>query len=250
MSKHSFAICSLIRIGGSPDAPPISYAIREDRLRGIGFDFVRQILPKQTHVEIAKPMPWLRAIHWTRDGHIDLLVGLQSTHYPPEWFTYLEPPLTTSAHSVFYRRRELPLRNLHALLPLRGATLRGAKSATHSHSGFDLSQLTLTTADSVEKALKMLALDRIDYFIAPQWHAISSWLNLYSEQSLPLAMLPEPVHINPVYLALSNQSPCLADKEALEAAIIKAKREGLMEALLEQSFLYSNVVDQFHDLLR
>lgn len=243
-------MCTLMRMGGSPDAPPISYAIHEDKLRGIGFDFVRQVLPAHTQIEVTKPMPWLRAIQWARDGHIDMLVGLQSADYPREWFTYLEPALTTSAHSVFYRREEISLTNMTELIQLRGATLRGEKSATLSHTGFDLTQLTLTTADSVEKALKMLSMKRIDYFIAPQWQAISSWLNLYSAQALPLAMLPEPVHINPVYLVLSNQSACLPYKSELEAAIIKAQKEGLMEALLEQSFLYSNVVDQFHDLLR
>ncbi|KZN44452.1 hypothetical protein L1077_07025 [Pseudoalteromonas luteoviolacea] len=245
-SVASDAQCTLVRLSGSPDMPPISYAINDEKQVGIGFEFVRTIIPKEITVEVTRPAPMQRVMQWARDGHIDMFVGLQSDNYPKDWFTVLHPAITDSAYAVFYRRGKRVM-NMNKLYGLRGAILRDMSLNPEPSLNLEIDNLQLLRTDSIAKAIQLIKLKRIDYFIAPQWQTINTWFE--SGKTVPLAMLPEPIQINHVYLALSNFSPCLDHKASIEQEIVKAKRSGVMEALLEQSFLYTKAIDQFYNLI-
>ncbi|WP_145925126.1 substrate-binding periplasmic protein [Pseudoalteromonas luteoviolacea] len=242
----SEAQCTQMRLSGNADMPPISYAINEEKLVGIGFEFVRTIVQKEIRVEVARPAPLQRVMQWARDGHIDMFVGLQSDDYPKEWFTVLHPAITDSAYAVFYRRGKRVM-NLDKLYGLRGAILRDMELKPSPAINLEIEHLQLLRTDSISQAIQLIKLKRIDYFIAPQWQTINTWFE--SGRAVPLAMLPEPIQINHVYLALSNFSPCIEQKAAIESEIVKAKQSGVMEALLEQSFLYTKAIDQFYNLI-
>ncbi|WP_440055410.1 substrate-binding periplasmic protein [Pseudoalteromonas sp. T1lg65] len=245
-TQQSIAQCEIVKLSGNTDSPPLSFAASDTQLDGIGYKFIQQILPSGLKTEVMHPMPWLRAIKWAKDGKIDILVGIKQSESIANQLTYLSPELTSTAHNVFYVRGRNVIRDSNHLTKLQGAILKGSLLEGSDNSRVNLSNLTLSTADSVVKALKMLEYKRVDYIIAPQWQTINTWIK--SGMQLKLSMLAEPIIIRKEYIAISNQSPCLKHKAAFETAIKHGKESGLLERLLDESFVDSDAARYFHEL--
>lgn len=222
-------------ISGGDTYPPLSWR-RGDTLVGASVDMVRQILSEVGVT--AKPDeggPWKRVLRRTRDGQVDILMGVRKSPEREHFLLYLDPPITPSVQGVF-----VPVQ--HAFHYNTWKDLQGKSGSITLGTNFDdefdayaREHLALQAVRKVEQNFMKLDKGRVDYMLGPLVPT-----QLYLEKfgytgkiinaDTPLMTLQE-------YVAISRKSPCIKHATHISKALQSWTDSGKINDAMENSFV-------------
>jgi polar amino acid transport system substrate-binding protein len=222
-------------ISGGNTYPPLSWR-RGDTLVGSSVDMVRQILADVgVTAKADEGGPWKRVLRRTRDGQVDILMGVRKSPDREHFLLYLDPPLTPSAQGVFFSAK-------HALAYTHWKDLQGKTGSITLGTNFDdefdayaREHLYLQAVRKVEQNFTKLEKGRVDYMLAPLVPT-----QLYIEKfgfGGKIVNADEPLMIIQEYVAISRKSPCLKHAAHISKALQQWTDNGRMNEAMENSFV-------------
>jgi polar amino acid transport system substrate-binding protein len=228
--------CTQLKVTAHPDYPPFAWT------SGAGIDgalmriierFARQSRIPMT-MEPAKN--WEEAQRRAAAGEADLIVGLYRTPQREADLMFIDRPMATDPIGVFVRQADAD--EIDDLSNLK--TLRGAAAAGESFGAdFDLriaKQLTLFRTENIGTAVKFLMDKQADYVLSGLYPGLAHLRQIGPGHGIALthaALIPS----QPLHVAFSRKSPCLAMAPALEALIERTTARGDMEGLIAEALI-------------
>lgn len=156
----------------------------------------------------ARTLPWKRALAEAEAGRIDLLCGVYKTAKRQQFLIYDQPfareyiGLFQSAHKPFLYE------NWMSLTSGSGASTIG-DSWGNELDGFIQEKLQLTLLPELKQALRMLAVNRVDYVIATLYQGMDM-RNRMGEKAHHISVAQRELNSAELYLAFSKHSPLSA----------------------------------------
>lgn len=237
--------CTQLKVTAHPDYPPFAWTSGAGNGAGIdgaGIDgalirvverFLRAARIPLT-VEPAKS--WEEAQRRTVSGEVDLILGLYRTPQREADLLFIDRPVATDPIGVFIRQADAD--NIDDLGDLK--TLKGAAAAGESFGvDFDLrvaKQLTMFRTENLDTAIKFLVDKQADYVLAGLYPGLAHLRQIGPGHGVALtqaALIPS----QPLYVAFSRKSPCLALAPSLEAQIEKTSARGDMDGLVAEALM-------------
>ncbi|OMH33981.1 ABC transporter substrate-binding protein [Motiliproteus sp. MSK22-1] len=209
----AWGACTEVTLGGHPDFPPVIWA-EAGQVRGIGADVAQLLLDKLgVPVRHSTGYPYKRVQRMLALGELDM-VGVMARNREREAYSiFIEPPYAF-AEAVVWSRSEDPRQfdKLESLSGLFGALRVGTTYGQHYDEFFATD--TVTRVHDINTAFKMLLNGRIDYVVYDRLRSQlliqqQSWQGKLKHGSGALKR-------NPLYLALSQNSPCAELAPVLE----------------------------------
>lgn len=103
--------CEKLIVSANASNAPISFN-NNGNLTGIGIElFRRLIIDLKTPIEVTQPYPWRRALRISRQGGIDIIIGVRKTAKRQQFLDFIEPAFTNTAHSIFFKKNKKGLIN-------------------------------------------------------------------------------------------------------------------------------------------
>ena len=228
--------CTQLKVTAHPDYPPFAWtsgASIDGALIRIMERFSRAARIPMT-VEPAKN--WEEAQRRAVSGDVDVIIGLYRTPQREADLSFIDRPVATDPIAVFIRQTDAD--DIEDIGDLK--TLRGAAAAGESFGAdFDLriaKQLTLFRTENIAIAIKFLVDKQADYVLSGLYPGLAHLRLIGPGHGVVLtqaALIPS----QPLYVAFSRKSPCLALAGTLEALIEKTTARGDMEGLVAEALI-------------
>jgi len=228
--------CTQLKVTAHPDYPPFSWstgASIDGALMRVVERFSRASRIPMT-VEPAKS--WEEAQRRAVTGEVDLILGLYRTPQRETDLLFIERPVAADPIGVFIRQADAD--DIDDLGDLR--TLKGAAAAGESFGvDFDLrivKQLTLFRTESLTAAIKFLVDKQADYVVSGLYPGLAHLRHIGPGHGVALtqaALIPS----QPLYVAFSRKSPCLALAPSLEAQIERTTARGDIDGLVAEALM-------------
>lgn len=230
-------VCTHMVATGNPEYPPYLWRDPNDntRLIGANADFI-QLIAKELGISIEMKYvgSWARVQEEIKLGHDDLIAGAFLTLPRLDYMDYIYPAFRET-RSVIWTRSDARLH--YRLWP----DLRGLTGVTVINNSFGedfdryaKASLKIDTVPSIEQALKMLQLSRVDYLIYEEAPGLAyiARMNLSG-----LKQMPVPISNESLYLTLSHASPCNtgAMRGLLAQAVYKLTKQNVMDGLVRKN---------------
>lgn len=226
------ASCEKLIISANTNNPPISFE-QNNILRGIGFDLLERLLSdNNTPTLRTTPLPWKRALLRSKNGSIDVLIGVRKTPEREQYLDFIEPAFTTTAHTAFFKKGEsFVIKSREDLQAYEGGSTFGSVLDNDFAAAMS-KEFKLQEVSSVEQNFLKLMAGRIDYFIAPLLPTIHIIQALHPQKIKQLTFLNEPVSITKEYIAISKNSECRFIKSELQTKLQEVKQNGTFDQWL------------------
>lgn len=222
-------------ISGGNTYPPLSWR-RGDTLVGASVDMVRQILAEVgVTAKADEGGPWKRVLRRTRDGQVDILMGVRKSPDREHFLLYLDPPITPSVQGVFFSTRQAFA--YHDWKDLQGKT-GSITLGTNFDDEFDnyaREHLYLQAVRKVEQNFIKLEKGRVDYMLGPLVPT-----QLYIEKfgyGGKIASADAPLVTLQEYVAISRKSPCLKHAAHISKSLHQWTDSGRINEAMENSFV-------------
>jgi len=227
--------CKRLVATGNPEYPPYLWrdAADETHLAGANASLMQLVAQEiGIPIEVRYAGSWARVQEEARLGRVDLIAGAFFTVERLDYMDYVYPPFRET-RSVVWERQGAPLKYR------QWADLKGRAGVTVINNSFGeefdrfaRSSLKIATVPSLEQALKMLQLGRVDYLVYEEDPATAYIAKLGVEG---LAAVNPSVSNERLYLTLSHKSPCNTPevRAALAKAMYKLARENTMKKLVD-----------------
>ena len=228
--------CTQLKVTAHPDYPPFAWT------SGAGIDGALMRVVERFSRAARIPMTvepaknWEEAQRRAASGEVDLIVGLYRTPQREADLMYIDRPVASDPIGVFIRQSDAD--DIDDLSDLR--TLKGAAAAGESFGvDFDLrvaKQLTMFRTENLETAIKFLVAKQADYVLAGLYPGLAHLRQIGPGHGVALtqaALIPS----QPLYVAFSRKSPCLALAPSLEAQIEKTTARGDMDGLVAEALI-------------
>ncbi len=196
--------CDVAVVAGRDDNAPISYEVN-GRNQGIGYSLLKTALDKTaTRMELAASMPWPRTLNRAKSGKIDILVGIHKTADRLPHYEYLNPPLTTTAYTVFFlKEKQDKIRSWLDLKQWQGSIVRETLSDELLAATIQ-EDLNLLKVGSLPQAIELLVdFQRTDFIIAPLLPTVNFIQKTQPEILDTLGFLQTPAAITDEYIAIA-----------------------------------------------
>ncbi len=223
--------CGRIVVSGDADYQPLSWFDGKD-MRGAAETIVAAAL---THMnlpfELREDGPFKRVLADAETGDVDIVAELKKTPEREVFLRFSSTPLFVNPVAVFtHRNRNLELPRREDLIGLRG----GIVIANQFGGGLDeflAQRLTVEELPRLELGLKMLELDRLDYFITSYYPGMSylierGWTTTYTIQRPYIAATEN-------YVGISRQSRCAAELGSFDGTLATMAQDGEIERLFD-----------------
>ncbi|APW38542.1 hypothetical protein RD110_16135 [Rhodoferax koreense] len=235
MSARADPACKQLVATGNPEYPPFLWRDPANETRLIGANAsLMQLLSKEIGVpiEVRYAGSWARVQEEARLGRVDLVAGAFFTTDRLDYMDYVYPPLRETSSVVWERQGATQKYQQWADLKGRAGVTVINNSFGEEFDRFARANLKIATVPSLEQALKMLQLGRVDYLIYEEDPA-----NAYIAQLGigGLVAASPPVSNERLYLTLSHKSSCNTPemRAALAKALYKFGRQNVMKKLVD-----------------
>ncbi len=228
-------MCAKLVATGNPEYPPYLWRDGADDTQLIGANAsLMQLLAKEVGIpiEVRYSGSWARVQEEARLGRIDLIAGAFFTVDRLDYMDYMHPPFHDTRSVVWQRQGG-------ALKYQEWADLRGRAGVTVINNSFGeefdrfaRTSLKMATVPSLEQALRMLQLGRVDYLVYEEDPA-TAYIAKLGLSGLVAANAA--VSNESLYLTLSHKSMCNTAevRAALSKAMYKLARQNVMKKLVD-----------------
>ena len=231
--------CKQLVATGNPEYPPYLWRDASDagRLVGANADLM-QMVSKEIGIpiEVRYVGSWARVQEEAKLGRIDLIAGAFLTVERFDYMDYVHPAFRET-RSVLWARQEAPIKyqQWSDLKGLVGLTVIN-NSFGEAFDQYAKNSLKINTVPSLEQALKILQLGRVDYLIYEEDPALAYIAKLGVSG---LAPVNPSVSNESLYLTLSHKSACNTAelRAALAKAMYKLARQNVMKKMVEANIL-------------
>lgn len=222
-------------ISGGDTYPPLSWR-RGDTLVGASVDMVREILAELgIKARADEGGPWKRVLRRTRDGQVDILMGVRKSPDRENFLLYLDPPLTPSVQGVFMlASHKFAYNNWKDLEGKTGSITLG----TNFDDAFDeyaRTHLALQSVRKVEQNFTKLEKGRVDYMLGPLVPT-QLYLDKYV-YSGNIVSAEKSLMVLQEYVAISRKSPCLKYAASISRSLQRWSDSGKIGEAMENSFV-------------
>ncbi|OUR93812.1 hypothetical protein A9Q81_15185 [Gammaproteobacteria bacterium 42_54_T18] len=241
----SWGACEKLTVSANANNAPISYE-QDGKLTGIGFDLFNRLLSSiKIPIERTQPYPWRRTLKNSKNGDIDIIIGVRKTVDRMLYLDFIEPAFTSTAHTIFFRKdKKKRIKSKADLTHFNGGVTLGMV-LDDKFSLFMKEHLQITHVATVEQNFLKLISGRIDYFIAPLLPTINTVQTRYPEQLKELTFLSEPISVTNEYIVISKQSQCNTIKTSLSQLLQKVKNNGTFDNWLGDSMANWKALDWY-----
>jgi len=221
--------CDRVVVSGDADYQPLSWFDGE-RMRGAAETIVAAALD---HVgvpfEIRYDGPFKRVLSDAESGDVDVVAELKKTEERERFLAFPSTAIFVNPVAIFTRRgRNLTLARREDLIGLRG----GMVIANRFGGDFDQfarERLAIEEVPRLDLGLKMLGVDRLDYFIASYYPGMTYLLDQGREASFTVQRPYVVATEN--FVGISRRSRCFTELGALDATLAQMARDGEIERL-------------------
>jgi polar amino acid transport system substrate-binding protein len=229
--------CKQLVATGNPEYPPYLWRDPADANRLIGANAeLMQFLSKEIGIpiEVRYAGSWARVQEEAKLGRVDLIAGAFFTLERLDYMDYVYPSFRET-RSLVWDRQSAPIKYQ------RWADLQGLSGVTVINNSFGedfdrfaKTSLKIATVPSLEQALKMLQLGRVDYLVYEESPALAYIAKLGMDGLQPMATS---ISNESLYLTLSHKSACNSSemRAALAKAMYKLARQNVMKKLIDNS---------------
>ena len=241
----TWGACEKLIVSANANNAPISYE-KEGNLTGIGFELFNRLLSSfKIPIEKTQPYPWRRTLNNSKNGDIDIIIGIRKTVERMLYLDFIEPAFTSTAHTIFFRKKNKEqIKSKADLAHFNGGVTLGMV-LDDEFSLFMSENLQITQVATVEQNFLKLITGRIDYFIAPLLPTINTVQTRHPEQLEELAFLSDPISVTDEYIAISKQSHCNAIKISLSKLLQNVKDNGTFDHWLGDSMANWKALDWY-----
>jgi polar amino acid transport system substrate-binding protein len=236
-SAHAVEACKTLIATGNPEYPPYLWRDPEDETRLIGANAdLMQLLAKELGVPVQMKYvgSWARVQEETKLGRVDLIAGAFFTVPRLEYMDYVYPAFRETS-SVIWTRNNAHLRykKWSDLVGKHGVTVIN-NSFGEEFDRYAQASLKISTVPSLEQALKMLTLSRVDYLVYEEdpGLAYAAKMNITGIKTISPAISNESL-----FLTFSHKSACNSSemRGQIAKAMYKLTRQKIMSALVEKN---------------
>lgn len=231
------ATCTHMVATGNPEYPPYLWRDPADnsRLIGANADFV-QLVAKEVGIpiEVKYAGPWGRVQEEIKLGHEDLIAGAFFTLPRLEYMDYLYPAFRDTRSVIWTRSNaDLNYKKWSDLRGLQGVTVIN-NSFGEDFDRYAQHALKIESVPSLEQALKMLEVSRVNYLIYEEAPGLAyiARMNIAGLQQMSV-----PISNESLFLTLSHASPCNtgAMRGMLARAVYKLTKQNVMDELVRKN---------------
>ena len=241
----SWGACEKLIVSANANNAPISYE-KDGKLTGIGFELFNRLLSSfKIPIKKTQPYPWRRTLNYSKNGDIDIIIGVRKTVERMLYLDFIEPAFTSTAHTIFFRKdKKSHIKSKADLTRFYGGVTLGMV-LNDEFSLFISEHLQIDQVATVEQNFLKLITGRIDYFIAPLLSTINTVQTHYPEQLQELAFLSDPISVTNEYIAISKLSHCNAIKTSLSQLLQDVKTNGTFDHWLGDSMANWKALDWY-----
>lgn len=225
--------CDRVIVSGDADYQPLSWFDGKE-MRGaaeaiVGAALTRLGLP----YEIRYVGPFKRVLAAAELGDIDIVAELKKAPDREVFLAFPPTPIFVNPVAVFtHRSRNLKLRKREDLVGLRGGIVF-ANRFGGGLDGFLAERLSVEEVPRLDLGLKMVELDRLDYFITGYYPGMTylldrGWETTYTAQR-PFIVATDN------FVGIARRSRCFAQLAGLDAALAEMERDGEIDRLFNDA---------------
>ena len=227
--------CRHLVVSGNPEYPPFLWRDPSDDTKLIGADAdLMQLIAKELDItiEVKYVGPWGRVQEEAKLGHIDMIAGAFFTLPRLDYMDYVYPPIIETRTLVWTRKgTKLNYRQRKDLVGLQGVTVID-NSFGEDFDHYAKTSLKINTVPSLEQALKMLELGRVNYLIYEETPGLA-----YAEKMNidDLKTSTASISNENLYLTMSHKSACNAGelRGQVSALMYKLTKQDVMKELIQ-----------------
>lgn len=227
--------CTHMVVSGNPEYPPYLWRDLDDDSRLIGANAdLMQMVAKELGITIDVKYvgPWARVQEETRLGHTDMIAGAFFTVPRLDYMDYMYPPFRQT-RTVIWTRKDVTMAygKWKDLVGLQGVTVID-NSFGEEFDRYAKASLKISTVPSLEQALQMLNLGRVNYLIYEEdpGLAYAAKMNIRNLKPMPTSISNEDL-----YLTISHKSACNTGemRGQLSRIMYKLAKQNVMKDLVE-----------------
>ena len=223
--------------------PPLSWR-HNGKLTGASIELIKNIFA-ELGIEAMPDAggPWKRVVLRAQKGQLDMLVGVRRNKDREKFLSFIEPPISPAAQSIFVRKDDMDsYDNWSDLKKKTGSTTLGV-SFGPEFDAFSKEHLYIEQVRSIEQNFKKLLKKRVDYILGPLLPTL-----LYMEKNdyrYKIKPIRKPLLIIDEFVAFSNNSDCKQHIEYFKKRINEQINNGEMDALMEKHYLrwQANIIE-------
>lgn len=228
-------LCKSLVATGNPEYSPYLWRDPQDdtRLMGASADLM-QLLAQEIGIpiEVKYVGSWARVQEEARSGRIDLVAGAFLTQARLEYMDYFQPAFWGTRTVIWtHPNKTFTYRTWNDLRGRQGLTVSN-NSFGEAFDSFAKRSLSITTVPTLEQALKMLSLARVDYLIYEEdpGQAYAAKLGIAKLKTATTAISSEGL-----FLTFPHKSVCnTAEMRArIAKALFKLTRDNAMKKLVD-----------------
>lgn len=227
--------CKHMVVSGNPEYPPYLWRDPDDDSRLIGANAdLMQMVAKELGITIDVKYvgTWARVQEETRLGHTDMIAGAFFTLPRLDYMDYMYPPFRET-RTVIWTRKDVAMTygKWKDLVGLQGVTVID-NSFGEEFDRYAKASLKISTVPSLEQALQMLNLGRVNYLIYEEdpGLAYAAKMNIRNLKPMPTSISNEDL-----YLTISHKSACNTGemRGQLSRIMYKLAKQNVMKDLVE-----------------
>ncbi len=222
--------CTHLTATGHPEYPPVGYR-DGTAIAGAGAALVQEIAARLgVAITVTDTGTWEGAVEAVRTGAADLIFGLYRTDDRLLFLTFVEPPFLLDTAVIMVRAGGgFVFAGQNDLIGKRGVS-NIADSWGAAFDAFIAQNLSVARVEGARAVFDALLSGAADYAIVGLYPALAHAAEFGVRDQV--TMLTPPISAEPLFVAFSNLSPCLALVERFAAEIAVAIADHHMDALV------------------
>ncbi len=229
--------CKALIATGNPEYPPYLWRDPEDETRLIGANAdLMQLLAKELGIPVQMKYvgSWARVQEETKLGRVDLIAGAFFTLPRLDYMDYVYPAFRETSSVIWTRNNaQLHYKKWSDLIGKQGVTVIN-NSFGEDFDRYAQASLKISAVPSLEQALKMLTLSRVDYLVYEEdpGLAYAAKMNITGIKTISPAISNESL-----FLTVSHKSACNSGevRGQIAKAMYKLTKQKVMNALVEKN---------------
>lgn len=234
-SQAAFAedACTKITLTGHPQYPVIAFK-DGDAIAGVAPDLVKAI-GKDINVPVESKYTgtWEEAQQATKDGKVDMIVGVYYNDERAGYLDYVRPAFMYDEVVVFVAKgKGFPFKGPDDLIGKKGVTNKG-ESYGNDFDAFIKDKLTVERADGIDAAFQDLISGKADYLIAGYFSGLAEAAEAGVKDQVE-AISPAILEAE-MFVAFSKKSPCASLAQKFGDGIAAMTTDGRFDTMLQQA---------------
>jgi ABC-type amino acid transport substrate-binding protein len=212
------AACEKIRVNGEHNWFDVSY--RENAqapLQGLAVDLANRVFADVgIKPEYQAMVPWKRQFLQLETGDLDVIIAAFYNQQRGSKFAYSEAVGVEYSSAFIHKEQSAVFSDVESLLGKRGIQLLGSSFGDQFDS-YARQNLSVSTMDDLDRAIKLIALKRADYLL---YATHGGRLKIAQTEFADLLVDMQPsISKQQIYMVMSKSSPCLGQLDEINRAI-------------------------------